>query len=67
MRKKKYFINSFTALVMSALVFSSCEKFLDVNKNLNSPTAVPVSLILSNAEIGLANSVALGSGLGVVT
>ena len=67
MRKKNYYINSFTALVMSALVFSSCEKFLDVNKNLNSPTAVPVSLILSNAEIGLANSVALGTGLGGVT
>jgi len=67
MRKKKYYINSFTALVMSALVFSSCEKFLDVNKNLNSPTAVPVSLILSNAEVGLARNVALGTGLGGVT
>ena len=66
MRKIKYYINSFTALVMVALVFSSCEKFLDVNKNLNSPTAVPVSLILSNAEVGLARNVALGTGLGGV-
>jgi len=64
MRKKIYYINSFTALVIFALVFASCQKFLDVNKNLNSPTAVPVALILSNSEIAIANNVALGTGLG---
>ena len=64
MRKKIFYINSFTALVMFSLVFTSCQKFLDVNKNLNSPTAVPVSLILSNSEITIANNVALGTGLG---
>jgi len=66
MRKKKYYIHSFTALVMFALVFSSCQKFLDVNKNLNSPTAVPVALILSNSELAIANNVALGTGLGSI-
>jgi len=66
MRKKIYYIKSFTALVILALVFASCQKFLDVNKNLNSPTAVPVALILSNSELAIANNVALGTGLGSI-
>ena len=66
MRKKIYYIKTFTALVMFALVLPSCQKFLDVNKNLNSPTAVPVSLLLSNAELAISNNVALGSGLGSI-
>jgi len=58
MRKKIYYIKTFTALVMFALVLPSCQKFLDVNKNLNSPTAVPVSLLLSNAELTISGNVA---------
>ena len=64
MRKKIFYIKTFTALVMFALVLPSCQKFLDVNKNLNSPTAVPVSLLLSNAELAISGNVALGTGLG---
>ena len=67
MRKKIYYIKTFTALVMFALVLPSCQKFLDVNKNLNSPTAVPVALLLSNAEVAIAGNTALGSGLGSIT
>ena len=66
MRKKIYYINSFTALVLFALVFAGCQKFLDVNKNLNSPTAVPVALILSNSELAIANNTALGTSLGSI-
>jgi hypothetical protein len=66
MRKKIFYIKTFTALVMFALVLPSCQKFLDVNKNLNSPTAVPVALLLSNAEVAIARNVALGSGLGSI-
>jgi hypothetical protein len=66
MRKKIYYIKTFTALVMFALVLPSCQKFLDVNKNLNSPTAVPVSLLLSNAELTISGNVALGTGLGSI-
>jgi len=43
---------------------TGCKKFLDVNKNLNDPTAVPVSLLLSNCERNISNNLALGSGLG---
>lgn len=64
MRRKKYFIYSFTALALFAVAISGCKKFLDVNKNLNSPTAVPVSLLLSGAERSIAGNIALGSGLG---
>ena len=53
-----------TSLVIFVVSFSSCKKFLDVNKNLNSPTAVPVSLLLSNCERAIAGNMALGTGLG---
>lgn len=64
MRRKKYLIYSFTALALFAVAISGCKKFLDVNKNLNSPTAVPVSLLLSGTERSIAGNIALGTGLG---
>lgn len=67
MRKRKNIIYSFTALAMLALVGTGCKKFLDVNKNLNSPTNVPISLLLSGAERSIGNATALGSTLGGVT
>ncbi len=63
MRRKTHIIYSFTAMLMLVAAVG-CKKFLDVNKNLNSPTAVPVSLLLSNAERTIAGNMALGSGLG---
>ena len=64
MRRKNHFIYSFTALIILVAVVTGCKKFLDVNKNLNDPTAVPVSLLLSNCERNIAGNIALGSGLG---
>jgi hypothetical protein len=55
MRRQKYFIYSFTAMVLLVAIGTGCKKFLDVNKNVNSPTAVPVSLLLSNAERNIAS------------
>ncbi len=49
---------------MLVAVVSGCKKYLDVNKNVNDPTAVPVSLLLSSAERNIANNITLGSGLG---
>jgi hypothetical protein len=51
-------------IVIAMTVTPSCKRFLDVNKNLNSPTAVPISLLLSNCERNIASNIALGSGLG---
>ena len=65
MKRKNRFIYFFTAMVM-IVATPSCKKFLDVNKNVNDPTAVPVSLLLSNCERNIANNTALGSGLGGV-
>jgi len=65
MKRKNRFIYFFTALVM-IVATPSCKKFLDVNKNVNDPTAVPVALLLSNCERNIANNTALGSGLGGV-
>ena len=65
MKRKNRLIYFFTAMVM-LVATPSCKKFLDVNKNLNDPTAVPVSLLLSNCERNIANNTALGSGLGGV-
>ena len=64
MRRKIHFIYILTATVMLLAVVPGCKKFLDVNKNLNEPTAVPVSLLLSNVERAIANNMALGTGLG---
>jgi hypothetical protein len=64
--RRKYFIYSFTALSFLALAGTGCKKFLDVNKNVNSPTpsSVQLTMVLSAAERNIAGNLALGSGLG---
>ncbi|HVG41374.1 MAG TPA: SusD/RagB family nutrient-binding outer membrane lipoprotein [Chitinophagaceae bacterium] len=64
--RRKYFIYSFTVLSVLAIAGSGCKKFLDVNKNLNSPTpsSVQLSFVLSAAERNISNNLALGTGLG---
>ena len=61
-------IFSLTALLV---MISGCKKFVDVNQNLNSPTAVPVSTLLTSAERSIGATFAIGStvgnGLGVYT
>jgi Starch-binding associating with outer membrane len=66
MKRKIPLIYFFTALVMLIAVVTGCKKFLDVNKNVNSPTPekASVSLLLSSCERALANNMALGTGLG---
>jgi len=64
MRRKNHFIYFFTTLIVLVAGITGCKKFLDVNKNLNDPTAVPVSLLLSRCERDISNNIALGSGLG---
>ncbi|MES2329020.1 MAG: SusD/RagB family nutrient-binding outer membrane lipoprotein [Bacteroidota bacterium] len=61
--KRKHIIYAFTTMAL-IVAGTGCKKFLDVNKNVNSPTAVPVAFLLSNAERSLAGNIALGSGLG---
>jgi hypothetical protein len=55
MRRKNHLIYSLTALIILVAVVTGCKRFLDVNKNLNDPTAVPVSLLLSNCERNIAS------------
>ena len=64
--RKKYFIYFFTAITVLVAIGTGCKKFLDVNKNLNSPTpsSVQLSMVLSAAERNISNNFALGSGLG---
>jgi hypothetical protein len=66
MKRKIRLIYFFAALVMLVAVVTGCKKFLDVNKNVNSPTPekASVSLLLSSCERALANNMALGTGLG---
>lgn len=43
------------------LLFSTgCKKYLDVNQNLNNPTAVPTSTLLTNVESNLGTSLSYG-------
>lgn len=64
--RRKYFIYSTIALFAIAIAAPSCKKFLDVNQNVNSPTAesVQLSFVLSAAERNISNNLALGTGLG---
>ncbi len=64
MIRKIHLIYFFISLVILAAGVTGCKKFLAVNKNLNDPTSVPLSLLLSNCERSIAANVALGSGLG---
>ncbi len=65
---KILFISCLAALVMAA---PGCKKYLDVNQDLNRPTAVPLSTLLTSGEqrIGsvFALGTTLGNGLGVYT
>jgi len=67
MKRKNALIYFFTVMVLLSTI-PGCKKFLDVNKNLNSPTPekASVSLLLSRCERDIANNIALGSGLGNV-
>lgn len=64
--KRNYLIKFFAAATVCVTIGSGCKKFLDVNKNTNSPTpsSVPVSMVLSAAERNIAGNTAFGSGLG---
>ncbi|MEJ7766973.1 MAG: SusD/RagB family nutrient-binding outer membrane lipoprotein [Chitinophagaceae bacterium] len=64
--RRKYFHYLFTAFSVLALAGPGCKKFLDVNKNLNSPTpsSVQLSMVLSAAERNIAGNLALGTALG---
>ncbi len=64
--RRNYFKYTFIAVSVLAIVGTGCKKFLDVNKNPNSPTpsSVQLSMVLSAAERNISNNLALGSGMG---
>jgi Starch-binding associating with outer membrane len=43
---------------ISGLLFGGCKKYLDVNQNVNQPTTVTPSVVLSSALAGSANNLA---------
>jgi hypothetical protein len=63
--RRKYLIYS-AALAVLAMTGTGCKKFLDVNKNVNSPTpsSVQLAYVLSSCERSIGGSFSLGSGLG---
>lgn len=54
--------------ILSTLVLlftsTSCEKFLDVNKNENDPTSVGVSTLLTASEVTIGRAFSIGTTLG---
>lgn len=42
---------------------SGCKKYLDVNKNLNAATALPLTVLLTETQRSLGNNMAMGGGL----
>ncbi len=63
MIRLKYFLYFFAAGTV-LLSTTGCKKYLDVNKNLNDPTVVPVSTLLTASERTIGGNFALGTGLG---
>jgi hypothetical protein len=57
--KKIFYILTSSVFLLTV----GCKKFLDVNQNLNNPTSVPVSTLITSAELSLGNNMALGGGL----
>lgn len=62
MIRLKYFLYFFAA--GTVLLSTGCKKYLDVNKNLNDPTVVPISTLLTAAERSIGGNFALGTTLG---
>lgn len=71
MRRINKFLSFFTVLIAVTALVPGCKKYLDVNQNLNDPTSVPVSTLLTAVEQRIGSSFALGTtlgnGLGVYT
>jgi hypothetical protein len=61
---KKYLIPCIAA---GMLLVTGCKKYLDVNQNLNSPTSVPLSTLLTSAEQRIGSLFAIGSTVGNAT
>lgn len=59
---KKLFISLITLAVVALM--PGCKQFLDVNQNLNNPTNVQGSILLTSAETNIGSSFALGTTLG---
>ncbi len=58
--------NKIIAIIFTAsLVFAGtgCKKYLDVNQNLNDPTSVPVSTLLTGSQLNIGIGMAMSSGL----
>ncbi|MGJ1268706.1 SusD/RagB family nutrient-binding outer membrane lipoprotein [Sphingobacterium spiritivorum] len=47
MKSKNYILSILLTLVVSSLLFNSCNKNLDINQDPNNPTEVPENLMLS--------------------
>ena len=64
--RRRSLIYSLASVAVLTVAGTGCKKFLDVNKNVNSPTpsSVQLSMVLSAAERNISNNLALGSGLG---
>jgi hypothetical protein len=43
-------------IVVSLFGITGCKKYLDVNKNLNDPTRVPVSILLTGAQLQMGHA-----------
>jgi hypothetical protein len=65
-KSENMILNNKTLLILTSAILllgTGCKKYLDVNTNLNNPTVVPVSTLITSAEITTGTSLSMGSGL----
>lgn len=54
-------ILKYIVLSISVMVLGSCEDFFDINTDPNNPTTTTPDLLLTNAELGIVNSLGIGT------
>lgn len=59
----KYKFKNILLIISGLVVLTSCKKQLDINDNPNDPLTVPLATLLVTSQVGLGNSLAIGSGL----
>ena len=54
---KKYINKKYSiAVIFAAVLFTGCDKYLDVNEDKDNPTVAPLALLLTNTNVSVGNT-----------
>src|SRR5688572_13607639 len=61
--KNKNLIHRLSFLLLTGLLFTACEDYLDINTNPNNPTRVPPELLLAHASYKTGDNIQLAGNI----